>query len=224
MRRCADGRSSLISTGWPKGAYRNSLENPEPVPTGQVIDMRVPMVATSYMVARRHRIRVSVSCSDFPRIFPTRTNPVIRVYSGGRRGSHVRIPIVPPAKNNNNHFEVRRPDLTINRSPLAVAMTPRWTIERDLASGRVSVVTGSHQQSNMINGGSMEMNHIARASVTDAQPQGAAVDGNTVIAMTLPSVGKVIVKTTSWIGQDGMSLTGEISIEDKVIFEKHWRK
>jgi len=42
--------------------------------------------------------------------------------------------------------------------------------------------------------------------------------------MTLPSVGKVIVKTTSWIGQDGMSLTGEISIEDKVIFEKHWRK
>jgi hypothetical protein len=149
---------------------------------------------------------------------------VIRVYSGGRRGSHVRIPIVPPAKNNNNHFEVRRPDLTINRSPLAVAMTPRWTIERDLASGRVSVVTGSHQQSNMLNGGSMEMNHIARASVTDAQPQGAAVDGNTVIAMTLPSVGKVIVKTTSWIGQDGMSLTGEISIEDKVIFEKHWRK
>jgi len=76
----------------------------------------------------------------------------------------------------------------------------------------------------MINGGSMEMNHIARAAVTDAQPQGAAVDGNTVIAMTLPSVGKVIVKTTSWIGQDGMSLTGEISIEDKVIFEKHWRK
>ncbi len=219
-----DGRSSLISTGWLKAAYRNSLENPEPVPTGQVIDMRVPMVATSYMVARRHRIRVSISCSDFPRIFPTRTNPVIRVYSGGRRGSHVRIPIVPPPKNNNNHFEVRRPDLTINRSPLAVAMTPRWTIERDLASGRVSVVTGSHQQSNLINGGSFEMNHVARASVPDAQPQGAAVDGDTVIALTLPSVGKVIVKTTSWIGQDGMSLSGEIRIEDKLVFEKHWRK
>jgi hypothetical protein len=219
-----DGRSSLISTGWLKAAYRNSLETPEPVPTGQVIDMRVPMVATSYMVARRHRLRVSISCSDFPRIFPTRTNPVIRVYSGGRRGSHVKIPVVPAPKNNNNHFEVRRPDATINRSPLAVAMTPRWTIERDLASGRVSVTTGSHQQSNMINGGSMEMNHIARASVTDAQPQGAAVDGNTTIALTLPSIGKVIVKTTSWIGQDGMSLSGQITIEDKLVFEKHWRK
>jgi hypothetical protein len=186
--------------------------------------MKVPMVATSYMVARRHRIRVSISCSDFPRIFPTRTNPVIRIYSGGRRGSHVRLPVVPPPKNNNNHFEIRRPDPALDRTPLAVAMTPRWTIERDLASGRVSVITGSHQQSNMLGGGTLEMDHIARASVTDAHPQGAAVDGNTTITMNLPSVGKVIVKTTSWIGQDGMSLTGEISVEGKTVFEKRWRK
>jgi len=70
----------------------------------------------------------------------------------------------------------------------------------------------------------MEMNHIARASVVDAHPEGAAVDGNTTITLSLPSVGKVVVKTTSWIGQDGMSLTGEICIEDKLIFQKRWRK
>jgi hypothetical protein len=34
----------------------------------------------------------------------------------------------------------------------------------------------------------------------------------------------VVVKTTSWIGQDGMALTGQISIEGKVVFEKRWRK
>src|SRR5260370_36651976 len=99
-----DGRSSLISTGWLKAAYRNSLETLEPVPIGQVIAMTVPMVATSYMVARRHRIRVSISCADFPRIFPTRTNPLTRLYSGGRRGSPVMSPIVPPPKNQNNQF------------------------------------------------------------------------------------------------------------------------
>ncbi|MGC1679669.1 MAG: CocE/NonD family hydrolase [Candidatus Binataceae bacterium] len=219
-----DGSSSLISTGWLKAAYRNSLEIPEPVPTGQIIDMRVAMVATSYMVARRHRLRVSISCSDFPRIFPTRTNPVIRVYAGGRRGSHVRIPVAPPPKENNHHIQVSRPDTTINRSPLAVAMTPRWTIERDLAAGRTSVITGSHQVSNMINGGSFEMDHTARASVTDAHPEGAAVEANTTIALRLPSIGKVVVKTTSWIGQDGMSLTGQIEIEGNVVFEQRWRK
>lgn len=219
-----DGRSSLISTGWLKATYRSSLETAEPVPSGQIIEMKVPMVATSYMVARRHRIRVSISCSDFPRIFPTRTNPVIRIHAGGRRGSHVRLPITPAQKNSNNHFEIRRPDPAVNRSPLAIAMTPRWSIERDLASDRVSVVTGSHQQSNILSGGTMEMNHIARASVADAHPQGAAVDGNTTITLSLPSVGKVVVKTTSWIGQDGMSLTGEICIEDKLIFEKRWCK
>ncbi|MGC1344333.1 MAG: CocE/NonD family hydrolase [Candidatus Binataceae bacterium] len=219
-----DGSSSLISTGWLKAGYRNSLETPEPVPTGRIIDMRVAMVATSYLVARRHRLRVSISCSDFPRIFPTRTNPVIRIYSGGRRGSHVRIPVAPPPKENNHHVQVSRPDTAISRSPLAVAMTPRWTIERDLATGRTSVITGSHQLSNMINGGSFEMDHIARACVTDAHPEGAAVDANTTIALRLPSIGKVVVKTTSWIGQDGMSLTGQIDIEGTVVFEQRWRK
>lgn len=219
-----DGSSSLISSGWLKAAYRNSPEISEPVPTGQIIDMRVAMVATSYMVARRHRLRVSISCSDFPRIFPTRSNPVIRVYSGGRRGSHVRIPVAPPPKENNHHVQVGRPDTTINRSPLAVAMTPRWTIERDLAAGRTSVFTGSHQLSNMLNGGSFEMDHTACASVTDAHPEGAAVDANTTITLRLPSIGKVVVKTTSWIGQDGMSLTGQIDIEGNVVFEQRWRK
>jgi len=219
-----DGSSALISTGWLKAAYRNGLENAEAVPLGQVIELRVPMVATSYMVARRHRLRVSISCSDFPRIFPTRTNPAIRVYYGGRRGSHVRIPVVAPLKNNNHYAEVHRPDPTIERTPLAVAMTPRWTIERDLATGRTSVTTGSHQQSNMINGGAFEMNHIARASVMDSNPQGAAVNGDTQITLELPSVGQMIVKTTSWIGQDGLSLTGRISLNGTVVFEKHWRK
>ncbi len=219
-----DGSSALISTGWLKAAYRNGLENAEAVPLGQIIELRVPMVATSYMVARRHRLRVSVSCSDFPRIFPTRTNPAIRVHYGGRRGSHVRIPVVAPLKNNNHYAEVHRPDPTIERTPLAVAMTPRWTIERDLATGRTSVTTGSHQQSNMINGGAFEMNHIARASVMDSNPQGAAVNGDTQITLELPSVGQMIVKTTSWIGQDGLSLTGRISLNGTVVFEKHWRK
>jgi len=45
-----------------------------------------------------------------------------------------------------------------------------------------------------------------------------------VIALTLPSVGKVILKTTSWIGQDGMSSERRDPIEDKLVFEKHWRK
>ena len=132
--------------------------------------------------------------------------------------------MVAPSKNNNHYAEVHRPDPTIERTPLAVAMTPRWTIERDLASGRTSVITGSHQQSIMINGGAFEMNHIARASVMDSNPEGAAVHGDTQITLEWPSVGQMIVKTTSWIGQDGLSLTGRISLNGTVVFEKHWRK
>jgi hypothetical protein len=68
------------------------------------------------------------------------------------------------------------------------------------------------------------MNHIARASVTDSNPQGACVNSDTQITLELPSVGEVIVKTTGWIGQDGMSLNGRISMNGTVVFEKNWRK
>jgi len=108
---------------------------------------------------------------------------VIRVYSGGRRGSHVEDSDRAATQEQQQSF--RSPPSRLDDQPFTACSRdgPRdGPSSAILASGRVSVVTGSHQQSNMINGGSMEMNHIARASVTDAQPQGAAVDGNTTIA------------------------------------------
>ena len=65
---------------------------------GEVYEFRVPLWATSYHVAQGHRLRVSVSCADFPRLWPTRTNPQIRVFCGGRsKASAIRLPLVPPA-------------------------------------------------------------------------------------------------------------------------------
>ena len=50
------------------------------------------------------------------------------------------------------------------------------------------------------------------------------IDSASFVISDIAIVGKVVVKTTSWIGQDGMALTGQISIEGKVVFEKRWRK
>src|SRR5207244_4232177 len=96
--------------------------------------------ATSYLVPAGHRLRVSVSGSDFPRIWPTRTNPRLRLATGGRNPSAIQLPVVPSAETPEGHLPV--PDLSVRRTPLDIEGVPRWQIIREPASGAVTVTTG----------------------------------------------------------------------------------
>jgi putative CocE/NonD family hydrolase len=218
-----DGASSLITSGWLKGTMRNSLETPEPLLKGHTYDFKVALCSTSYLVRRGHRIRLSISCSDFPRIWPTKRNPTIRVFHGPRRSSSVRIPVVTDSKGA-TIIEPRRPASGIDRTPLRTEMVPRYAIEHDLVAGSIIVRTGSLQSMVLPNGGSFAMDHKASASVADSHPEAATVEGDTTIALDLPSVGKVEVATTSWVTADTMALTGRITINGREFFSKTWRK
>ena len=89
-----DGFSTLVTTGWLRAVHRSSHERVEPITADQPLEARVPLWATSYRVPVGHRLRMSVSCADFPRIWPSRTNARLRLATGG--GSLVRLPVVPP--------------------------------------------------------------------------------------------------------------------------------
>jgi hypothetical protein len=202
---------------------RNSLETPEPLVNGQVCDFKITLCATSYVVARGHRIRLSIACADFPRIWPTKRNPTIRVFYGPHRGSSVRIPVAADSKGA-TIVEPRRPEPGVNRSPLRTAMVPRYTIEHDLVAGSTRVRTGSFQSMALLNGGSLAMDHRASACVADSHPEATTVEGDTSIALELPSLGKVEVATTSWVTADAMALSGRIMLNGREFFSKTWRK
>ena len=90
------GRSTLISTGWLKLTHRDSHRAVRcSWFRSEVFEARVAVWATSYEVAAGHRLRVSVSCADFPRIWPTITNPLIRLHTGPDHPSRVVLPVVP---------------------------------------------------------------------------------------------------------------------------------
>ena len=55
-----DGRSELIATGWQR------------VTGGEA---RIGLWATSYALARGHRLRLSLSCADFPHVWPDPDSP-----------------------------------------------------------------------------------------------------------------------------------------------------
>ena len=62
-----DGRSILVSKGLMRARYRNSLEKPEFMEENKVYKVIVPMDATCLEFLEGHRIRLSVTSSEFPR-------------------------------------------------------------------------------------------------------------------------------------------------------------
>ena len=207
-----DGRSVLITTGWAK------VQAP---PAEDSHEYRVALWATSYAVPVGHRLRLSVSCSDFPRIWPTRTNPRIRLAAGGATPSAVRLPIVPPSEVITPDLPI--PDPNVNRTPLDIEATPRWQILSDPASGKVVVSTGVRTAIQSVGrDGRFEIDRIGRASVSAARPDSARVEGEATIRLRTPQGSDVIVHSRLRVTQDGQDFGASVTVDGQLIFEHQW--
>lgn len=62
-----DGKSYLMADGMLRLRHRNSLEKAEPLTPGEVVRAKVDCWSTSIIFNRGHRVRVTVTSSNFPR-------------------------------------------------------------------------------------------------------------------------------------------------------------
>ncbi len=83
-RRDEHGGSTLISSGWRRVTA-------DDVAAGRV-DAEVVLYPTAYRVAPGHRLRWTVACADFPRLWPTPVSPVITVHSDAAAPSTFCVP------------------------------------------------------------------------------------------------------------------------------------
>jgi len=100
-----DGRSLKVTQGCLRACHRDSLEEATPMVPGRTYEFDVEMWPTHHVFLPGHRIRVSVTSSDFP-WFARNLNamgPIVKqstplvatntVHHGGSRGSRVVLPI-----------------------------------------------------------------------------------------------------------------------------------
>jgi hypothetical protein len=216
-----DGRSSLITTGWLKGSHRGGHDRVEPLPAGSVVECRVPLWATSYRVPAGHRLRVSVACSDFPRIWPTPTNPLIRLATGQDSPSSIRLPTVPFGDTPKR--ELPLPDETVSRTPLDVEAAPRWTIEHEPGSDAVDVTTGIRSVClTPSRDGRFEIERWGRARVSAHHPSAARVDGQSRITLRTPCGSSVVIEGQVRVTHTGQDYSGRVTVDGQVIFDRHW--
>src|SRR3984957_13216644 len=81
-----DGRSTLVTTGWrrvpPGGAG-----------TPQARMITVTLGAAAFELPAGSRVRLCVACADFPPIWPSPTNPPLRLMTGPGTASVLRLPV-----------------------------------------------------------------------------------------------------------------------------------
>ena len=62
-----DGRSMLVTDGIQRMKFRNSLERPELMKPGEIYEVTVRLATTAHTFLAKHRIRIIVSSSNYPR-------------------------------------------------------------------------------------------------------------------------------------------------------------
>ena len=101
------GRSYLMAEGMLRLRYREGFAKPGPLTPGEVAAVEVRLWPTSIVINRGHRIRITVTSSNYPRfdVNPGTGKPhrkggrlvkqTNRIYCGGAQASHVLLPVVP---------------------------------------------------------------------------------------------------------------------------------
>ena len=83
-----DGASTRIAHGMLNLAHRDSFSEPAPLVPGTAYDITVGLDQTSYVLPRGHRLRLAVSTSYFPFVWPAPQAGCLTLHSG-----HLDLPV-----------------------------------------------------------------------------------------------------------------------------------
>jgi uncharacterized protein len=89
----ADGKSWMITVGLLNLTHRDSHESPTPLEPGRAYDVDVPLVFMSKRVRAGSRLRVAISESFFPLVWPSPQVATLTISSGV---SSLLLPVRPP--------------------------------------------------------------------------------------------------------------------------------
>ena len=129
-----DGASTRVTWGVLNLCHHNGHESPEPLVPGEEIEVEVQLDHIAYRLPEGHRLRVAVSSTYFPMIWPS-PQPVTLTLTGGA----LDLPVRPSGDSDEITFpeaeaaaplklEVIRPEAHVRRS------------EIDQRSGRISLI------------------------------------------------------------------------------------
>jgi hypothetical protein len=135
-----DGRVALVTGGLLNSSQRRSRLQPEPLVSGESCDLEFKLHLTTWTFQPGHRVRLSVSNSLFPMIWPTPDRMTTTLVTGVE-ATRIELPIVPAGRLGAQAFRpTEKREVRMDARDLGSDVWPQGTSEwkRDTARGLVT--------------------------------------------------------------------------------------
>jgi hypothetical protein len=133
-----EGASTLVTRGVLNLAHRSSHLEPEGLEPGRRYEVEVHLNATAHRFPAGHRLRVGISPTYWPWLWPSPEDATLTVFAGASR---LELPVRTPRDGDESLAPFEEPE---GAEPLAVEeLEPGWArrhVARDLATGEATLV------------------------------------------------------------------------------------
>ena len=171
-----DGGSLRISYGLLNLTHRDSHENPAPLEPGKRYRVRIKLNDAAHAFPQGHRIRIAVSSSYWPIVWPSPETAGLVLFT---EGSVLHLPVRKPRTE-----DAKLPPFVPAETPAPLAVTRlgtrkvHETVERDLVTGRTTFTTDEDDGGLRHEAIGLEVRHAKteRFDILDTDPLSARVE------------------------------------------------
>ncbi len=209
-----DGRSTLITTGWARLAA--NAEN-EPGPARVVI----PLGTAAFALPDGARLRLSVACADFPRIWPSAANPAIRLCFGEDNPSVLQVPVCDQDNRRDAPARIPVPPAGTDTGWLTDG-EPHYQVWHDKVAGEVAVTFGARTRLRAPSGADLTLDERFTARVRPERPDGAALTARIDAGLRLPAGERVEVAVRSTSSRAATVVEGSVAMDGTLLLHHRW--
>jgi len=225
-----DGTSAQVTAGILNLTHRRSHVAPEALEPGRAEEVRVTMRPTGYRFLPGHRIRVSVSSSAWPVIWPSPYEATFELHHGGATPSRLMLPVIPPAGGSGDApvpaFKTTPPDAPAFDGG-GTTDDPVWRITNDVIAGTVTVSVHDGGEDALEDGRRLYAAETLTMTAFDADPARAILDADVVYRWREHEFATEIrARSTQTSDAEAFHLTVdlEVDVDGESFFRRTWQE
>jgi len=219
-----DGTSALLTRGVLNGTRRHSLAEPSPMVPEEVYELTVDLDATGWIFEAGHRIRLALSGSDFPNVWPTPFPALNRVSLGGTAPSRLVLPLAPAQLTGSRRPEFLPPPSALPTTEV-IADAPVWEVQEDAMRGTTTVHIEHARRLRLPDGTELAERQRMRTTASKRDPAQASAEGETWVCRRhrgLVTEATARGTLTSSASTFDLTVDLEVLVDGRPHFQRRW--
>jgi len=167
------------------------------------------------------RLRLSVACADFPRLWPAPVSPAIRVHWGSAPASEVQVPVIAPERRADVPAQMPRPPAGPDPGWVTDG-EPVYRVGQDMVTGETAVTFGASSRLRPPSGADIGLDERFTARVRPDRPAGAALVARVTAQMRLAGGERVDVEVRGTASRTTSLLEGRVRLDGATLLNHRW--